>query len=199
VRVYESAGDESQQSKLPNGLASATGNTVPRDVRGGFYPKNNPPPERTTRSAGPDSVVALPHGTQVVIEFKLASPPVSASKFVRPSGPIKLFKRVTENWGLNESQAAKLLGYREARDVRDLFAGIRDLTQTQVDAVDRLKAVLKSAATLHNMFRDEDRVRQWLRESKPLLGGEKPLDLLLRGPMRDLLRVHQYTEELAGR
>jgi hypothetical protein len=197
----EPALQETQRSRLPNGIAPAVGNTIPRAVRGGLYPENNPPPEQTVSHPSIDLLATWRDQTQVVIEIKTAPvfSAISASKFVRPSGPIKLFKRVTEDWGLDEGAAAKLLGFRDPRDVRDLFAGIRGLAQTQIDAVDRLRAVLRSAATLHNMYRDNAKVRQWLYEPKEVLGGEKPIDLLLRGPMRDLLRVHQYTEELAGR
>lgn len=187
-----------ERQRLGNGVNPPFGNTVARGLGGGLYSENNPLPDAPER-VDPSQLPV--HSTTLTQQFVFRARPhaMAASKFVRPTGPVKLFKRVTEDWGLNEGQAAKLLGFRDERDVRDLFAGIRGLSQTQIDAVDRLKAILKSAATLHNMYHDDAKVHQWLREPNETLGGEKPIDLLLRGPMRDLLRVHQFTEELAGR
>ena len=52
---------------------------------------------------------------------------------------------------------------------------------------------------LHSLFRDIGTEREWLREPRPELNDQSPLDLLLEGSMENFLIVSQFVQWMAGR
>jgi hypothetical protein len=100
-------------------------------------------------------------------------------------------------WSIDESDAARLLGFDEEADVGYLLSGARQLDSR--DCKDRVRHLLRIREALHGIFRNIDAEREWLRESRPELNGQSPLALLLEGSMESLLTVSQFVQWMVGR
>jgi hypothetical protein len=111
-------------------------------------------------------------------------------KAVKPAGQIVLFKKILEDWGFSDREAAILLGFEAASEVREVLSGAKAVRQRDVN--DRLRAVLRIATDLDSLFRDVDAIRDWLSERQSMLGDATPRALLLEGSMENLLRVKHY-------
>lgn len=114
----------------------------------------------------------------------------------RRTGPVQLFAKLLENWELNENDGAKLLGYDDAKSVRDLLSGAASLRAR--DVKDRIRYLLMIDAALDQLFQDEVTERDWLREERVELGGKNPLSILLEGSMENVLIVKQFVEHISG-
>ena len=115
----------------------------------------------------------------------------------RPIGPVQFFEKLLEEWRLDEESGATLLGFEETSRLRDLLRGTVSLRGR--DTEDRLAYLLDIDFSLSALFRDEESIRAWLRQPLEELGGETPLDHLLKGSMENLLRLKQLVEFLSGR
>ena len=102
-----------------------------------------------------------------------------------------------EQWGFSEKEAATLLGFENAADIGEIYAGRKPVGHR--DANDRLRAVLRIAADIDALFNDRDAVRDWLNEPQKDLGGKRPRALLNEGSMENLLQVKYYVSYLSGR
>ena len=108
----------------------------------------------------------------------------------KAAGQVVLFQRVMHDWGFDEQQAATLLGFENASDIRDMYAGRRPVGHR--DANDRLRAVLRIAADLDALYQERSAIREWLNEPQADLGGKTPRALFDEGSMESLLRVKYY-------
>lgn len=115
----------------------------------------------------------------------------------RVTAPVRFFARVLEVWGLDRSAAAKLLGYEDDRLAHELLSGAASLRTR--DAKDRIRHVFVIREALHQLFRDERVEREWLREPRPELNNNTPIQLLLEGSMENMLLVRQLVEWMVGR
>lgn len=115
----------------------------------------------------------------------------------RIAAPVKFVAKLMEAWTIDERQAARLLGFDEDEDVRNLLSGVSQLDTR--DCKDRLRHLLRIREALHAVFRDLEAEREWLHEPRPELGGQKPLTLLLEGSMENLLTVSQLVQWMVGR
>lgn len=115
----------------------------------------------------------------------------------RVTGPVRVFARLIEVWGLSESDGATLLGFDDSSSVRKLLTGVTTLGTR--DEQDRVRYLFQIHDALHQLFQNDEQESEWLREPRDSLGGNSPLDLLLEGSMYNLLLVKQYVEYLSGR
>jgi hypothetical protein len=115
----------------------------------------------------------------------------------KPAGQIILFKKIMEDWGFEEQEAAILMGLEDASDIRDIYDGKKPIGNR--DASDRLRAILRIAADLDALYRDIRAIRDWMNEPQRDLGGVTPHSLLQEGSMENLLRVKYYVSHLSGR
>lgn len=122
---------------------------------------------------------------------------VSESGVRRPLGQIVFFKKVMEQWGFRDDEAATLLGFDDAADIRDIYRGRK--SPEHRDTNDRVRAVLRIAADLDALYDDEAAIRDWLNEPQSDLGGSSPHALLTEGSMENLLQVKYYVAHLSGR
>ena len=122
---------------------------------------------------------------------------VAEVKVLRPAGQVVLFQKVMEQWAFSETEAATLLGFEDAADIRAICEG-RKLVGHR-DANDRLRAVLRIAADIDALFDDKDAIRDWLNEPQKDLGGNTPRALLTEGSLESLLQVKYYAAHLSGR
>lgn len=119
------------------------------------------------------------------------------AKLLRPSGQVVLFKKIMEDWGFDNGEAAILLGFEAASDIREIYLGMRSVRQR--DANDRLRAILRIATDLDALFGEVAAIRDWLSEPQHDLDGATPRALLTEGSMENLLRVKYYVAYLSGR
>lgn len=115
----------------------------------------------------------------------------------KPPGQIILFRKIIQDWGFSDQEAATLLGFEAAADVKEIYVGTKTLEHR--DANDRLRAVLRIAADLDALFEEVAAIRDWLNEAQRDLDGATPRSLLTEGSMEKLLRVKYYVAYLSGR
>ncbi len=117
----------------------------------------------------------------------------------RVSGPIQFVLKLLDGWRLTKEDAVVLLGYGESDSdfVRAVLEGKATLRAR--DVRDRIAHLFQIRKTLSTLFRDLDVENEWLRDPQFLLEGQQPLELLLGGPMENLLLVKEYVDAAAGR
>ena len=150
--------------------------------------------ERVPGSLDPFPLISASLG---VVSEDPAPIPERAVLTGRPIGPVQFFEKLLEEWRLDEESGATLLGFEETSRLRDLLRGTVSLRGR--DTEDRLAYLLDIDFALNALFRDEESIRAWLRQPLEELGGETPLDHLLKGSMENLLRLKQLVEFLSGR
>ena len=149
-------------------------------------------------------VLQLKRGLDVVYEasgarlfiIEAKSDPKLAPR-LQPAGQVVLFQKIMEDWGFNDQDAATLLGFEAASDIHEIYVGAKPVGHR--DANDRLRAVLRIATDLHDLFRKVTAIREWLSEPQRDLGSVPPRSLLTEGSMENLLRVKYYAAYLSGR
>ena len=119
------------------------------------------------------------------------------AQFVRAPGQIVLLGKIMQVWGINEAEAAVLLGLEDSNAVGQLLRGVTSLRNQ--DPKDRLRSIIEIHSDLQALLRDDATEKQWMREPKALLDGLSPLEVMLRPQMTNLLRVHQFVEHISGR
>jgi hypothetical protein len=132
-------------------------------------------------------------------ELQLLSPSEQSPNFVQqptsPSGVLDGFVKTCQRWGLAERQQLVLLGYGDNE-----FLGLQLLKgrwlRVSQDVKDRAGYVLGISIGLGSIFNEvlEAEV-SWLKTSHPKLGGEAPLDYMLKGRMVSLMRVSNLVAE----
>ncbi len=141
-------------------------------------------------------------GSAVMMEAYSPSPvnveqPKEATKALKPAGQVVLFRRIMEDWGFSDQDAATLLGFEAASDIGEIYLGAKSVGHR--DANDRLRAILRIAADLDALFQEVAAIRGWLSEPQKDLDGKTPRSLLTEGSMENLLRVKYYVAYLSGR
>jgi hypothetical protein len=156
------------------------------------------------RQATPEDLLQPPHKKGTVVIYSPLGSPGSrfgvlgrASRPFRPKGQVVLFKKVMEDWAFDKSEAASLLGFENAADIGEVYAGAKPIGFR--DANDRLRTVLRIATDLDALFKGITPIRDWLGEAQSDLNGVSPRALLIEGSMENLLRVKYYVAYLSGR
>jgi hypothetical protein len=157
------------------------------------YTQREWPREQSFLLQGAVSVVAHSMGASALIDALVAG----QAKVLKPAGQVVLFKKVMEDWGFDEKEAATLLGFEVGLDIKEIYMGVRPVGHR--DANDRLRAVLRIAADLDALFQDVTSIRDWLNEPQKDLGGVTARGLLNEGSMENLLRVKYFVSYLSGR
>jgi hypothetical protein len=140
-----------------------------------------------------DVMIVERTGALLIVETKVSK----WAEAVKPAGQVVLFRKVMQDWNFNDEEAAKLLGYEAASDISEIYTGIKAVRHR--DANDRLRAVLRIATDLHDLFQEVAKIRGWLSEPQRDLDGATPRSLLTEGSMENLLRVKSYVAYLSGR
>ena len=122
-----------------------------------------------------------------------------SAKVHRLTGPIQFILKLLDCWDLEREDSIKLLGFEdpESEFVFKVLEG--DELLRGRDAKDRLSHLFSIRKSLHDFFRDLKAENDWLREPQPLLDGQSPMILLLRGSMEDILLVREYVDSMVGR
>lgn len=115
----------------------------------------------------------------------------------KAAGQIVLFGKVMADWAFNDREAATLLGFEAASDMRDIYDGRRSVGHR--DANDRLRTILRIATDLDELFQDVAVIQRWLVEPQSDIDGQTPRQLLLEGSMENVLRIKYYVAHLSGR
>lgn len=116
------------------------------------------------------------------------------------TGPARVLRKILRTWrldGQGEAMAA-LLGLDESDNALafDVLAGHAELRGRVVE--DRLVCLYQIRKTLHSLLQDEQVENEWLRDRHPGLDGKRPMELMLKGSMENLLLVRDYVEAIAG-
>jgi transcriptional regulator with XRE-family HTH domain len=141
----------------------------------------------------------------IALTQTLAAPPHAEAAEVTTNSPLnsslaapaRFVMKLMETWALGDSEAARLLGLEDEADFRALMSGVKQLDTR--DAKDRVRHLLRMREALRTLFRDIHAEREWLREPRPELDAQSPLDLLLEGSMENVLVVSQFVQWMVGR
>jgi hypothetical protein len=119
------------------------------------------------------------------------------ARALKPAGQVILFQKIMQEWDFTDQEAARLLGFDAAADIGEIYLGTKPVAHR--DANDRLRAVLRIATDLDDLFREVAAIRDWLSEPQRDLDGATPRSLLTEGSMENLLRIKYYVAYLSGR
>ena len=111
---------------------------------------------------------------------------------------LKAFRRVSDTWGLTNSQSAALLGVSGSTWDR-IKRGERDEAPLSQDQPTRASAIVGLFKGLSLLFADSMSVR-WpsLPNRGPLFGGATPVDAMIAGGIPLMLEVRRYIDAVRG-
>ena len=101
---------------------------------------------------------------------------------------INLFDR----WGVNDAQAAVLLGGIVARTYQRWKVG--EYGRVGPDLAARLSNLMGIHKALRLLFKDARRGYGWIKRPNQDFGGHSALHILLGGQLTDLMRVRRYLD-----
>ena len=112
-----------------------------------------------------------------------------------------LFNNLMNDWKLSKKEMATLLGM-------DFDASGQEYVENLLkemcsfsghDARNRMAELIQIRVVLFALFKDHKVENEWLREKQNMLNDKAPMDLLLEGPMKNLVLVREFVETVAGR
>ncbi len=134
-----------------------------------------------------------------------SNPPVGLQTFASESDRARLtgtalraYRSLTRRWGLNNNEAAGLLGVsgstwdRIKRDDR----GATPLSQDQLTRISALTGIFKG---LHLLFAD-GMADRWPRlpNEGPLFGRRAPIDAMMEGGIPSMIEIRRYIDAVRG-
>lgn len=130
-----------------------------------------------------------------------AGSPISETRLPkgRLTGPVKLIRRIVQDWCLDEGTICILLGFEsvDILHVRSVLEGYTSLRGR--DMKDRVALLYQIRKGLDALFRDLRTENQWLRERQRVLGDKTPFEFMKTGSMAALLEVRDVVEMMSGR
>lgn len=107
----------------------------------------------------------------------------------------KAFFRIVEAWGLQDKQAAVLLGSPSRQTVYNWKKGEGGVLPR--DTMERISCILGIYKALQILF-TPDRADAWISTPNEYFGGRTALDQMLVGNMADLYEVRRYLDHVRG-
>jgi uncharacterized protein (DUF2384 family) len=108
----------------------------------------------------------------------------------------RLAVRLFERWGLTDAEACVLLGGLAPRTWARWKTG--EVGRIDADRAMRLSLLAGIHKGLRHLFTDPARVEGWITRPNADFDGERPLDVLLRGRITDLMDVRAYLDAARG-
>jgi hypothetical protein len=121
---------------------------------------------------------ALPHGPQ------FSAPEVQAMQ----RAVIRLF----EHWGVNDAQAAILLGDIAPRTFQRWKQG--HYGRWNADLAARLSNLMGIHKALRLLYTEKERGYRWIKAPNRAFAGNSALQVMLGGQITDLMRVRRYLD-----
>ena len=100
--------------------------------------------------------------------------------------------RLFDHWGVNDTQAAVLLGDIAPRTYQRWKQG--QYGRWNADLAARLSNLMGIHKALHLLYSDAARGYRWIGAPNDGFGGLRPLDIMLGGQLTDLMRVRRYLD-----
>jgi hypothetical protein len=199
---------------IPMRSGVGLGNTNPIATQGPAFSLRTPAAGRPIHAleAVGLTVGSLSLGTPALVQFEVWSVQATLlgeggmsadaeilprARALKPAGQVILFQKIMQEWDFTDQEAARLLGFDAAADIGEIYLGTKPVAHR--DANDRLRAVLRIATDLDDLFREVAAIRDWLSEPQRDLDGATPRSLLTEGSMENLLRIKYYVAYLSGR
>lgn len=115
-------------------------------------------------------------------------------------GPIKFVNKLVGRWKIHPEKVVFLLGFdkQQKQYVHNLLQG-RDHLVEGSEAEDRIAYLFYIWGIISELFRDSIVESEWLRRAEPELEGKTPMELMLSGPITDLLLVKDFVDLVSGR
>jgi uncharacterized protein (DUF2384 family) len=115
----------------------------------------------------------------------------------RITGPVRVLRKITDDWGLSRHEVARLLAYPEDKIADNLLDGI--VTLREQDREDRVLLMYQIYRVLSSLFPEQENQRKWLRAPNQFLNGQNPLDVMLTKRIPGMVLVRNLVDRLAGR
>ena len=101
-----------------------------------------------------------------------------------------------DRWGVRDEDAARILGGIATKTYRRWRKG--EYGRVNRDLADRMSLLLGIHKALRIIFADAARGYHWMHQPNETFGGQRPLDVLLRGGMGDLMQLRRYLDSVRG-
>jgi hypothetical protein len=115
----------------------------------------------------------------------------------RTTGPVRVLKKIADDWNLSQRELAHLLAYLDPQVVDNVFNGITTLRGP--DREDRVRIIYEIYRVLVSLFVDLQDQRNWLRTPNPFLNERAPLEVMIADRIPGMIRVRDLVDRLAGR
>lgn len=118
---------------------------------------------------------------------------------VKVSALLEMVFRLMQAWRLDTRQQAILMGVRSPSTIyRWKNHGAKRLRLDTLERIHHLLGIHKRLRLL--FYHNHDLAKAWVstRNKAPCFGGERPIDIMLRGRITDLELVLGYLEQAAG-
>ena len=124
----------------------------------------------------------------------------NSGSLYRIIGPIKFIHKLLELWEMHPGNAVSLLGFdRRGRGYVDRLLQGQDYLVEGSETEDRIAYLFYIWSIVSELFRDRTVENEWLRRAEPELEGKTPMELILSGPITDLLLVKDFVDLVSGR
>lgn len=100
--------------------------------------------------------------------------------------------RLFDKWGLNDSEGCVILGGLCKQTYSSWKRGV--FGRIGSDLRMRLSVLAGIHSGLKHLFTDEERVCAWVKKANTHFDGERPIDVMLKGRLIDLLAVRDYLD-----
>lgn len=118
---------------------------------------------------------------------------------VQVSALLSMVFRLMQAWKLDTRQQAALLGVRSPSTIYRWKN--HSSKRLRIDTLERMSHLFGIHKRLRLLFyHNPDLARDWVstRNKAPCFGGKRPIDIMLKGKVSDLLIVRSYLEAAAG-
>jgi uncharacterized protein (DUF2384 family) len=99
-------------------------------------------------------------------------------------------------WSITDAEASTLLGGLSKRTYARWKSG--DIGRLDIDVKTRLSVLMGIHKALRILFVENARAYEWVKKPNAAFGGERALDIMLRGYLTDLFRVRHYLDAARG-
>jgi hypothetical protein len=136
--------------------------------------------------------------TQVALELVDTVPPAVTDPGITDAEAEAMFRAAVNLfrlWGVTDAEAAILLDLPPRTFARWKAGAIGRIGR---DGRARLSNLMGIHKALRLIFREPSRAYAWVKAPNDAFGGQRALDIMLRGELTDLMRVRRYLDAERG-
>ena len=137
--------------------------------------------------------MAIAHNQQVTADS--AVPDALYDKTIQAAG-LRAFFALVDKWDIAKQDAIALLGDPKERTYYNWKQG--KIGFVPADTMRRIGYLLGIHKALRILYRNRDNLYGWIRQPNTRLGGQSPLERMVKGDMADIAMIRQMLDAVRG-